>query len=153
MRLGLCQRASTLGVLLLVACGSDPSLPPPVFPEDYSAYVEVRDCRSSSDHDLRKIRILADPASLEPYMTRTGGFPSGAIVLKEEYDFADADCTGDLVHWTVMQRNDDAAAGNWLWQRIDADRSLITQNEDRCINCHASCGRAPDGYEGTCALP
>ncbi len=142
-------------LLLLVACGSDdPGLPPPVFPEDYAAsYVEVRDCRSSSDHDLHKIRVLADPASLDPYMTRTGGFPAGAIVLKEEYDFADADCTGEIIEWTVMQRNDDSATGGWLWQRIAPDRSLITQNEDRCIGCHDFCGKPPDGYEGTCALP
>lgn len=142
-------------LLLLVACGTEPDpLPPPVFPADYAAsYVEVRDCRSSSDHDLRKIRVLADPASLDPYTTRAGTFPSGAIVLKEEYDFADLDCTGPLLQWTVMQRNDDAARGNWLWQRIDADRTLVTQNEDRCINCHDFCGKPPDGFEGTCALP
>jgi hypothetical protein len=142
-------------VVLVAACGTDdPSLPPPVFPEDYAtSYVEVRDCRSSADHDLRKIRVLADPAALDPYTTRTGAFPLASIVLKEEYDFADIDCTGPLLQWTVMERTDEAATGGWLWQRIDADRSLVTQNEDRCINCHDFCGKPPDGFEGTCALP
>jgi len=135
----------------LAACGGDST--EPLFRADYAAtYVQVRDCRSSGDHQLHKIRILADPAAVEAYTTRAAPFPVGAIVLKEEYDFGDTSCTGELLEWTVMQKLD---ATNWSWQRVTAQREVTFLDEEpaRCINCHVQCGRAPDGHDGTCALP
>ncbi len=131
---------------LLAACGGDDG-PPPVFPAQY-AYSEVRACRSSSDHDLNKIRVLVDDAAKPAYTTRAVPFPEGAIVLKEEYDFADTSCTGEIVQWTVMQKH----GSGWTFQKVDPDRHVVTENEARCINCHAQCGQPPDGYDGTCAM-
>jgi len=140
-------------LVALAACGTDP-VAEPELPADYAAtYTEVRDCRSSADHDLRKIRILADAAALEPYMTRAMPFSTDAIVVKEEYDFADTACTGALLEWTVMKRTADVEFLGWKWQRLSAEREVATQNEDRCINCHDFCGKPPDGHDGTCALP
>lgn len=139
-------------MLVAAACGTDAA--PPAFPAGYAAtYTEVRACRSSSDHDLHKIRVLADPAALAPYRDRTAEFPIGAIVLKEEYDFADGACSGPVIEWTVMEKL--ATAGNlgWSWQRIDLDRDVVTEDDGRCISCHTQCGGAPDGYAGTCAVP
>jgi hypothetical protein len=147
-------RSSCSGLLLvaLAACGQDASTP--AFRADYAAsYVEVRDCRSSADHDLHKIRILADRAALAPYRDRTAGFPTGAIVLKEEYDFADGDCTGPVIEWTVMEKLATSDNLGWSWQRVDADRDVVTENDTRCITCHTQCGVAPDGYLSTCAVP
>jgi len=138
-----------LAVLLVTACTEEPR-----FPSDYAAsYTEVRDCRTSADHDLHRIRILADPAALSPYLDRTAAFPVGAVVLKEEYDFADTDCTGDIVEWTVMQKTSGAARLGWDWQRVAADRGITTDNSSLCSNCHSQCGASPDGYDGTCAMP
>jgi len=133
-------------VAALGACTTD--VVEPVFPTDY-AYTEVRDCRASADHELNKIRILADAAALGPYLERDAPFPEGAIILKEEFDFADGDCTGPVVQWTVMQR----VADDWYWQTVSANRTVLGEDEPRCINCHASCGREPVGYLGTCAAP
>lgn len=146
------MRTRALCVLLLVgACTGDPE---PVFPADYAAsYTEVRDCRSSSDHDLHRIRVLASPDALGPYTTRTAAFPAGAIVLKAEYDFADVGCTGAPVEWTVMQKLATPEDLGWVWQRVGADRGVTTENDPLCITCHTSCGVAPDGYDGTCAMP
>ena len=138
----------------LAACGGDDALP--VFPADYAAsYQEVRACRSSTDHDLHRIRVLADPAALGPYRARDVDFPVGATVLKAEYDFGDTTCSGPVVTWTVMQR---AATGpaiqlGWRWQKVDGDRTVVTENEGRCLGCHAECGVPPDGYLGTCTEP
>lgn len=140
-----------LAVLLVAACGGGG--PEPLFRADYAAsFTEVRNCRSSGDHQLHKIRILADAAAQDAYTTRSAPFPVGAIVLKEEYDFADGSCSGDILEWTVMQKID---ATTWEWQRVTADREVAFQSEEpqRCIQCHAQCGRAPDGHDGTCALP
>ncbi len=138
--------------MLLAACGQDATTP--AFRADYAAtFVEVRNCRSSADHDLHKIRILADPAALAPYRDRTAQFPLGAIVLKEEYDFADGDCSGDVIEWTVMEKLPSADNLGWSWQRVDAKRAVVTDDDARCITCHAACGVAPDGYAGTCAVP
>ena len=140
-----------LAVLFLTACGADAT---PLIAEDYArSYTEVRNCRSSSDHDLHKIRVLADPTARDPYTTRTSLFPLGAILVKEEYDFADSNCTGDIINWTVMQRID----GDWRWQKLEPDGGdgmrVVSENDERCINCHSQCGVGPDGYEGTCAVP
>ncbi len=144
--------SSALLALVVAACGTDAS--PPAFPASYATtYTEVRNCRSSSDHDLHKIRVLAEPAALAPYRDRSAEFAPGAIVLKEEYDFADGDCSGPVIEWTVMEKL--ATAGNlgWSWQRVSAERDVVTEDDSRCINCHTQCGVAPDGYAGTCAVP
>lgn len=132
----------------MVAACSSPATEPD-FPADYAAsYTEVRNCRTSSDHDLHHIRILADPVSLATYRDRAAPFPEDSIIVKEEYDFADA-CAGPILQWTVMRKVGD----DWRWQRVDADRSVATEDEPRCINCHAVCGHPPDGFDGTCAMP
>ncbi|HWB76047.1 MAG TPA: cytochrome P460 family protein [Nannocystaceae bacterium] len=143
----------------LVGCpgDDDDDGPAPLFPDDYDAtYVEVRNCRTSGDHDLKNVRILADPAALAPYRDRNAPFPVGAIVLKEEYDFGDLDCTGDITQWTVMQRLMTGSSPDtldWTWEKVDLDRKVLEPNATRCIACHTGCGVAPDGYEGTCAVP
>lgn len=143
------MRAAVVLIGLVAACAGDE----PLFPADYaSSYTEVRGCRRSADHDLHYIRVLADPEALAPYRDRAGEFPVGSIVLKEEYDFADGDCTGELVEWTVMQKTASAARLGWDWQRVAADRSIESASSTLCSNCHASCV-APDGFDATCATP
>lgn len=129
----------------------------PSFPADYlGSYVEVRNCRPSGDHDLNNIRILADPNALAPYNDRNAPFPVGAVVLKEEFEFGDLTCSGPISQWTVMQRLADGSAPDnldWAWQRVDSERNVADVDAPRCIGCHQGCGVAPDGYEGTCAVP
>jgi hypothetical protein len=144
---------------LLSACGTDPD--PPVdnapFPLSYrDSYMEVRNCRKSGDHELNYIRILADAAALEPYRMRMSSFPTGSIVLKEEFDFADDTCSGPIKQWTVMTK---LAAGSspstldWKWHRVNTARTIVETDPPRCIGCHTLCGVPPDGYEATCAVP
>ncbi len=144
-------------VVALVGCGDDGADPVAVFPADYLAtYQEVRDCRGSADHDLGRIRVLADPAARGPYLARDAAFPVGAVLLKVEYDFADTTCVGPITQWTVMQRiadGGDPLQLGWHWQRVDLERRVVSENEPRCLGCHAECGVAPDGYLGTCAVP
>jgi hypothetical protein len=136
--------------------GGCPGGPEPLFPEDYRAtYVEVRNCRQSADHDLHMIRVLADPAARDPYVGRDAPIPVGAILVKEEYDFGDLDCTGPIVRWTAMQRLEPGTAPldlDWYWQAADPDRNVTEDNPERCANCHQGCVE-PDGYSGTCAVP
>jgi hypothetical protein len=141
---------------MVSACGDDGGGREPLFPADYAAYREVRDCRASGDHDLQQIRVLADPAAYDVYMSRTGAFPVGAVLLKEQFDFGDATCAEAPVQWTVMVKT--AAGGDplhlgWQWQRVDAERRVVTENDSRCFGCHTECGVAPDGFDGTCAVP
>ncbi len=146
------RSSCSVALLLLAACGQDAATP--AFRADYGAtFVEVRNCRSSADHDLHKIRVLVDSDALAPYRDRNAEFPLGAIVLKEEYDFADGDCSGVVIEWTVMEKVPFADNLGWSWQRVDADRRVMTEDDARCITCHTSCGVAPDGYLGTCAVP
>lgn len=143
--------------LASLSCGDDaPGGPAPSFPADYAAsYREVRDCRNSSEHEFMRVRVLADPAALEPYLGREQDFPVGSVVLKEEYDGADTACAGDVVRWTVMSR---LAAGSspqtldWYWQEVDASRRVESENDSRCVGCHTGCGVPPDGYRGTCTV-
>jgi hypothetical protein len=150
-----------LAVALLLgssSCAGDdaPGGAAPAFPADYAAtYTEVRGCRNSADHDLSRVRVLADPAALEPYRQRDADFPVGSVVLKEEHDFADTDCAGSPVRWTVMTRlapGSSPSTLDWHWQAVDGSRRVTTENEPRCIGCHTSCGVPPDGYLGTCTV-
>ncbi len=147
------MRALCLVMLVVpgAACGDGRE---PVFPASYEAtYTEVRNCRSSSDHDLHRIQVLADPAALAAYQTRASAFPVGSIVLKAEYEFGDTSCTGPVVEWTAMQKLGTPGDLGWVWQRVNADRSVETENDSLCITCHSDCGIAPDGYDGTCTMP
>jgi hypothetical protein len=146
-------------VLLFVAligagCGGEGAAP--LFPSSYAAsYVQVRNCRPSSDHDLHNIRVLADPLAAGPYQSRGAPFPEGAVVLKEEHDFADTTCTGPIALWTVMVRQNGLPAEQlgWHWQKVDPHRRVLTDEEPRCFGCHKDCGVSPDGYLGTCTVP
>ncbi len=149
-----------LPLLLLAAagCPGDDDLGPPLFPEDYAdTYTEVRDCRSGADHDLHNIRVVADPEAVGPYMNRTDPFPDGAVLIKEEYDFGDDDCTGEILQWTVMVRG--VAEGTpedrlgWQWQKVVPEREVKSNDDHRCYDCHSLCGVEPDGYDGTCTVP
>ncbi|MFO7563906.1 MAG: cytochrome P460 family protein [Enhygromyxa sp.] len=152
--------AGILAVGLLTGCPSDDgddAGPAPDFPADYaSSYAEVRDCRPSGDHNLNTIRILASPEALAPYQERLEPFPVGAVVLKEEFDFGDSDCSGPIKRWTVMRRLETGSSPetlDWAWQDVDADRRVLEEDKPACIGCHQGCGVAPDGYDWTCAVP
>ncbi len=138
----------------LAACGGDDVAPS--FPAAYAtSYVAVRDCRRSSDHDLHFIRVLVEPAALQPYNDRVSPFPVGSVVLKEEYEFDDPSCAGEPVEWTVMVKTSGTERLGWDWQRVEAGRSVVESNGASCYGCHEPCtgiGGAI-GYDGTCTEP
>jgi hypothetical protein len=147
-----------LTAFLGTACGSGDDVDiEPLFPTNYeSTYLEVRNCRQSGDHDLNNIRILADPTGVASYRDRLENFPVGAIVLKEEYEFDDRDCTGPVKQWTVMQRLPDdvnPSALDWDWQKVAGTGRVVEENTPLCYGCHTGCGFAPDGFDGTCTVP
>lgn len=129
----------------------------PLFPDNYAAtYQQVRACRNSLDHDLHRIRVLAAPEALASYMGRTAPFPAGAIVLKEEYDGDDTTCAGPIVSFTVMQKlatGSSAATLDWQWQEVSGDRRTVNEDNRSCVGCHTSCGKPPEGFDGTCTVP
>ena len=150
------SRRAVWGCLWLsLACGDDERAKElPFFPADYAAsYVEVRNCRPSGDHNLSLVRVLADPDTASAYLERDQGFEVGALLVKAEYDFADTECQGDIVRWTVMRRlleGSSADTLDWDWQDVDAARRVASTNDSRCIGCHTGCGVPPVGYLGTC---
>ncbi len=148
------RASAILTVFCVGGCGDDAAQSQPLFPANYAAsYVEVRDCRASTDHDLSRIRVLADPASRDAYEDRDQGFAKGTVLLKVEYDYADATCSGDILRWTVMVRETEGSSPDtldWRWQKVDAQGQVVSDNEPRCVGCHTSCGMAPEGYLGTC---
>ena len=133
--------------------------PEPIFPADYAtSYTKVRDCRSSTSHDFHSIVIWADPDAANPYLDRDAPFPVGSIVLKEEYDIGDTECTGDVVEYAVMQRLEPGSAPDvqldWFWQELDENSEVISENSSLCFGCHDDCDGDPtDSYENTCAEP
>tara|TARA_R110002096_G_scaffold44524_9_gene119887 strand:+ start:45961 stop:46428 length:468 start_codon:yes stop_codon:yes gene_type:complete len=150
-----------IAVLALAAlsygCSDDADSTPPLFPDDYqTSYVEVRNCRPSGDHELNNIRILAAPDALVSYRDRNENFSEGAVVLKEEYEFDDRDCLGEVKQWTVMRKladGTDPSALDWDWQKVDGAGVVVEENTPSCFGCHTGCGSAPDGFDGTCAVP
>ena len=147
-----------LATQLLLACGDDGGGgEPPVFPADYAAtYQQVRGCRFSLEHDLIRIRVVASPDALAAYNGRTAPFPTGAIVLKEEYAESDTACAGPIVQFTVMQKLEPGSSPetlDWTWQEVNGDHRTVDTQIQRCIGCHTNCGKPPEGYDGTCTVP
>lgn len=147
-------------IAVAASCGDDGSSSPDaeisLVPADYSSFTEVRDCRSSGDHLLMKVRILADPTIKDAYLNRNAPFPVGGMLIKEERDPADTTCTGPIESWTVMVKLADGSAPNLLdfnWQRVRAsDNAIVTEDVNRCASCHANCV-PPDFFGYACADP
>ena len=145
-------------VVLLFACKSSDDSEPALFPDDYAAtYQEVRNCRNSIEHGGIRVRVLASPDAVMPYKTRAQPFPTGALVVKEEYDGGDVDCGGPIVQFTVMQKLDVGSAPDtldWEWQEVDRDLHAKQDTlVERCTQCHTDCGKPPEGYDATCTVP
>lgn len=148
---------------LVAACSSDgggspaPATTTTAFPADYRAsYTEVRNCRQSNEHDLNRIRVLADPTAIEPYRKRTSPLPVGAVLLKEEFDTADTACSGPVKQLTVMKRlaaGSSPSALDWQWERVDPSRNVLGKDTPRCIGCHKGCTPEAGGFEFTCTEP
>ena len=84
------------------------------------------------------------------------GFSPGDTFVKPEYDTADTECEGEVLGWTVMVRLPEGSSPETLdytWQKLGAERNVLTENESRCVGCHTACGVSPEGYLGTCAAP
>ena len=133
--------------------------PEAIFPVDYATtYTMVRDCRNSTSHDFHGIVIYADPDAASPYLDRDAPFPVGSVIVKEEYELGDTECTGDIVEWAVMKRLEAGSAPelqlDWFWQELDEERVVVTENDSHCWGCHDDCDGDPtDSYENTCAEP
>ncbi|HTL37137.1 MAG TPA: hypothetical protein VL326_28575 [Kofleriaceae bacterium] len=145
-------------MLALTSCGGDDGGgEPPVFPASYATtYQEVRNCRFSIDHNLRRIRVLASPDALAPYTDRMTAFPVGAVLLKVEHAEDDTSCSGPPIGFTAMLRLEagaDPALLDWKWQELDGDQHALQPMPARCASCHKTCGVPPEGYSGTCTQP
>jgi hypothetical protein len=147
---------------LLVSCGGDDGTSPPpedpLFPADYlTTYVEVRNLRTSNNHDgsnlaTAAIRVHCSPDAADEYVNGAYPLPEGCVLVKTAY----ADPTGTVVSgYTVMQKRAPGtapASRDWYWQETDRDRRVIRSGQlSTCINCHTS---NPDcSVDLTCTLP
>jgi hypothetical protein len=112
----------------------------PVFPANYrDTFVEVRDCRLSIEHGGVSIRVLANPISVRPYQEERNPLPVGSVIVKEEYAGPDCDDDRELVRWRVMRKEMpgfDPEDGDWHWQWVEPDRSVLFDDKATCISCH-----------------
>ena len=142
---------------LVCACSAAGSAPTtdtqPDFPDSYrDSFVEVRSCRPSGDHNLNNVRVLATPRAEPAYRSHAAPFSQGDVLLKEEFEFGDSNCSGAPTRWTSMLRLGQKHAGvdGWRWERVDPGRDVVEIDSAACMGCHAACGVAPDGFESTC---
>ena len=148
-------RTSLVLCLALAACdsGGAPAVDA-LIPADYAtAFAEVRACRQSIDHSPH-VRVLANAVAAGPYVRRDVRFPVGSVVVKEEYD--DSACT-KVTSLTAMRREApgyDAEAGDWHWQRVRPDLSIVDDGKvTGCRSCHVRCNPGDHGFDFTCAEP
>ncbi len=111
----------------------------PVFPANYrDSFIEVRNCRFSTEHDFTYIRVLANPIAAQPYVNDANPLPTGSIVVKEEFN--NPGCQGGhLVRWRAMRKEEpgfDPVDGDWHWQWVERDRSVKFDDKTTCISCH-----------------
>lgn len=163
MNTGLRFLAFCLG---LQACSGDPGsspvdagseIPTPAFPDSFlDNYLELRDCRHSHEHELRRIRVFADPLAAPSYRALTSSvpYPEGATLVKLEYEFEGCNYS-DFLQYTVLKKMEpgfNPETNDWLWQRVSAKREVLEEGAmSRCVNCHTVHCAPPHGYDLTCA--
>ncbi len=113
--------------------------PGAIFPANYrDTYKEVRDCRFSIEHDGVNIRVLTNPESEAAYLNNNNPMPVGSIVIKEE--FGGGNCNdANLLRWRVMKKEApgfDSEDGDWRWQWLNRDGTIIFNDKATCIGCH-----------------
>ncbi len=112
----------------------------PIFPANYAqTFVEVRACRFSAEHEGYSIRVLTDPSTAPLYRANANPLPRGAVVVKEEYRSPTC-APGTLVRWSVTRKESagfDPQAGDWHWQRVASDRTVLEDGKQTCIGCHS----------------
>ena len=120
----------------------------PIFPADYrNTYVEVRDCRFSSEHGGVNIRVLASPNAVRPYLDGANPLPVGSVIVKEEFnDRGDEKCLDEnLVRWRAMRKEEpgfDPVDGDWHWQWVEP--SLAVRFDDKTTGSCLGCHKVPD---------
>lgn len=120
-----------------------PTPPPsgtPIFPLSYrNTFVEVRSCRFSIEHGGVSMRIVANPIGAQAYRDGANPMPVGSIVIKEEYNHSDCSDDNRLARWSVMVKKQpgfDPDDGDWQWQWVRRDRTILADDKAACINCH-----------------
>lgn len=130
----------------------------PAFPRDVeSAWTEMRDCRHSHEHDLRHIRVFADPGAEAPYAALSPDvpYPVGATLVKLEYELPGCK-PEEFRGYTVLRKEPAGYApdtGDWRWQAVDPDFEVVADGViPRCVGCHRVHCKPPDyGFDFTCA--
>lgn len=129
--------------------------PAPVFPADVERrYREVRNCRSSHEHELHYIRVLVSASAEEPYAALSPDlpYPVGATLVKLEYDDELCELLIGYTAYRKLEPGENPPGGDWWWQKLDAERAVIEEGAPwRCVNCHTVHCAPPYGYDLTCA--
>jgi hypothetical protein len=135
------MRLTLLALVVLCTCAEvDSPNPKMALPADYrTAYVQVRQCQNSIEHNLMDVvvRVRSDQVAL--YETGPYPFPQGSVVVKEEYR-AQGGCT-DLVGYTVMRKESAGyfpEGGDWQWFSLDSYGTVLKDGrQPACSHCHA----------------
>jgi len=114
----------------------------PVFPDDYrETFTEVRDCRFGAEHGGIFVRVLANDVAVQPYRDNAETLPEGSLLVKEEYDGLDCADDANLFQWRVMLKEApgfDTEDGDWHWQRVLVDGTVVEDTKASCIACHSA---------------
>lgn len=144
------RAACTLALLIAIGCG-----PGVEIPADFEGYTEARTpCVLSHDHSLRYVRVFADDDALGPYTRADAPYPTGARLLKAEYD---DDACSELLGYVLMTKLEPGTASfdrDWDWARFDAEGQRISDPRfipSTCVDCHTwHCAAPPYGWDFTC---
>jgi len=138
-----------LAVVLSACAEVDNPNPQMVLPMDYrTAFVQVQNCGSSSDHSFMDVIVRVRPEDVDRYRSGPYPFPQGTLIVKEEY--RPGNC-GDLFGYTVMRKEASGyfpAGGDWQWFTLDSAGTVLKSGmQAPCASCHGSspnCGKAHD---------
>lgn len=112
----------------------------PIFPADYrDTYTLVRDCRLSIEHGGVMIQVWANDIGAQAYLDEDNPLPVGSVVVKDEYEGTDCETEADFGRWRAMRKEEpgfDPDDGDWAWQWVNADRSVLLNDKATCIGCH-----------------
>ncbi len=112
----------------------------PIFPADYrDTFTLVRDCRLSIEHGGVMIQVWANEVGAQAYLDEDNPLPVGTIVVKDEYEGTDCETEADFGRWRAMRKEEpgfDPDDGDWAWQWVNPDRSVLFNDKSTCISCH-----------------
>ncbi len=110
------------------------------FPKTYATdYAKITACEKSGSHGGKYVATYVNKEAEAAFKAKTYPFAEGTVFVKVGH--SDSKCTDITAYWAMKQGDASVAgaAGNWVWQELDADGQIANEGQlAGCTGCHSN---------------